>query len=102
MGRVYGRVLEATEKAKRDNLKVGVGLQRHHHPQYLETVRRLHDGAIGDIVACASTGTRRESGCASANRNMTEMEYQMRNWYYFNWLCGDHIVEQHIHNHRRG
>ena len=29
---------------------------------------------------------------------MTEMEYQMRNWYYFNWLCGDHIVEQHIHN----
>ena len=28
----------------------------------------------------------------------TEMEYQMRNWYYFNWLCGDHIVEQHVHN----
>jgi len=28
----------------------------------------------------------------------TEMEYQMRNWYYFTWLCGDHIVEQHIHN----
>ncbi|MDX1740371.1 MAG: hypothetical protein R3178_03720, partial [Rhodothermales bacterium] len=30
--------------------------------------------------------------------DQTEMEYQMRNWYYFNWLCGDHIVEQHIHN----
>ncbi len=28
----------------------------------------------------------------------TELEYQMRNWYYFNWLCGDHILEQHIHN----
>ena len=33
-----------------------------------------------------------------AGRKLTEMEYQMRNWYYFNWLCGDHIVEQHIHN----
>jgi myo-inositol 2-dehydrogenase / D-chiro-inositol 1-dehydrogenase len=32
------------------------------------------------------------------NRKLTEMEYQLRNWYYFVWLCGDHICEQHIHN----
>ncbi|HEY2148879.1 MAG TPA: hypothetical protein VGH32_13140, partial [Pirellulales bacterium] len=33
-----------------------------------------------------------------AKRDLSEMEYQMRNWYYFVWICGDHIVEQHIHN----
>src|SRR5439155_10797015 len=45
------RVLAAAEEAKKKNLKVGVGLQRRHQPNYLETVKRLHDGAIGDILA---------------------------------------------------
>ena len=92
------KVLAAGEEAKRKNLKVGVGLQRHHSAAYIETVRRIHAGAIGDIrllrVYWNSAGvwTRpREEG-------QSEMEYQMRNWYYFNWLCGDHICEQHIHN----
>jgi predicted dehydrogenase len=99
------RVLAAAEEAKRKNLKVAVGLQRHHQLGYLETMKRLHDGAIGDIVAmrCYWNGntpwlkTRRKLE-QKAGRDLTEMEYQMRNWYYFVWLCGDHIVEQHIHN----
>jgi len=75
-----------------------VGLQRHYEEQYLTWVELLQEGAIGDIhtsrVYWNSGGVwvrERQSG-------MTEMEYQMRNWYYFNWLCGDHITEQHIHN----
>ncbi len=91
-------VLAAAEEAKRKNLKVGVGLQRHHQLPYLETVKRIRDGAIGDLVflRCYWNG----AGVWTRPRQpgMTEMEYQMRNWYYFNWLCGDHIVEQHIHN----
>ena len=35
---------------------------------------------------------------SSPQEGQSEMEYQIQNWYYFNWLCGDHIVEQHIHN----
>jgi len=92
------RVLAAGERAAAQGLKVGVGLQRHHDSAYLETVKRLQEGAIGDInllrVYWNSAGVwvrPREAG-------QSEMEYQMRNWYYFNWLCGDHIVEQHIHN----
>jgi predicted dehydrogenase len=82
-----------------------VGLQRHHQAIYLETIKRLQDGAIGDIVATrvywnGSTPWvhKREDLEKQYGRKLTEMEYQMRNWYYFNWICGDHIVEQHIHN----
>ena len=99
------RVLAAAEEAKKKNLKVGVGLQRHHQKGYIETLQRIHDGQIGDVVAmrCYWNGstpwvrTRAEEE-QKAGRKLTEMEYQMRNWYYFNWLCGDHINEQHIHN----
>lgn len=91
-------VLEAAKEAKRKGLAVGVGLQRHHQKSYLETIKRLQDGAIGDILA---TRVYWNSGGVWVNprqKDQTDMEYQMRNWYYFNWLCGDHIVEQHIHN----
>src|SRR5687767_7416234 len=99
------KVLAAAEEAKKKNLKVGVGLQRRHQLGYLETMKRLHGGQIGDIVSmrCYWNGTTpwlktRASLEEKAGRKLTEMEYQMRNWYYFVWLCGDHIVEQHIHN----
>ena len=99
------KVLAAAEEAKKKNLKVAVGLQRHHQAGYLETVQRLHDGGIGDIVAmrCYWNGNSpwvraRKKLEEDAGRPLSEMEYQMRNWYYFVWLCGDHINEQHIHN----
>jgi predicted dehydrogenase len=99
------KVLAACEVAKQKNLKVAVGLQRHHQDGYIETLKRLHGGAIGDIVAmrCYWNGNSpwvraRKKLEEDAGRPLTEMEYQMRNWYYFVWLCGDHINEQHIHN----
>jgi predicted dehydrogenase len=99
------QVLAAAEEAKKKGLKVGVGLQRHHQQGYIETVQRLHEGAIGDIVSarCYWNGSRpwqlkRSELNQKAGRELTEMEYQLRNWYYFTWLSGDHIAEQHIHN----
>jgi len=99
------RFLAAAEEAKKKNLKVGVGLQRHHQLGYIETLKRLHGGEIGDIVSmrCYWNGTTpwvkpRADLERRAGRKLSEMEYQMRNWYYFVWTCGDHIVEQHIHN----
>ena len=92
------KVLEVAAIAKQKKLNVVVGLQRHYQNSYKELYGRVKDGMIGDItsgqVYWNSDGVwvrKRETG-------QTEMEYQMRNWYYFNWLCGDHIVEQHIHN----
>ena len=92
------RVLAAAQVAKQKNLKVGVGLQRHHHSGYIETLKRLHDGEIGDIVAMHCYWNDGGVWVKPRQPGQTEMEYQMRNWYYFNWLCGDHINEQHIHN----
>lgn len=100
------QVLAAAEEAKKKNLKVGCGLQRHHQAGYIETIKRLHDGAVGDIVAMRAywNGTpvgpkkKRADLDAQLGRKATEMEYQIRNWYMFVWLCGDHICEQHIHN----
>jgi myo-inositol 2-dehydrogenase/D-chiro-inositol 1-dehydrogenase len=92
------RVLAAASQAKKQNLKVGVGLQRHHDARYLETVTRLHDGAIGDINLLRCYWNSDGVWMLKRQPQQTEIEYQMRNWYYFNWLCGDHIVEQHIHN----
>ncbi len=99
------RFLAAAAEAKKKNLKIGVGLQRHHQLGYLETMKRLHDGVIGDITSmrCYWNGTTpwvhpRAELESKYGRKLSELEYQMRNWYYFNWICGDHIVEQHIHN----
>ncbi|MFT4540342.1 MAG: myo-inositol 2-dehydrogenase/D-chiro-inositol 1-dehydrogenase [Planctomycetota bacterium] len=92
------RVLAAGAEAKRKELKVGVGLQRHHEAKYMEGVKRVQDGAIGDITLLRCYWNSGGVWVRERQAGMTEMEYQMRNWYYFNWLCGDHIVEQHIHN----
>ena len=93
------QVLAASEVAKQKKLKAGVGFQRHHDSRYIETIDRLRNGEIGDIrfLRCYwnSFGARdpfvRKPG-------MSEMEYQLRSAYYFTWLSGDHIVEQHVHN----
>jgi len=92
------RVLAAAQVAKQKNLKVGVGLQRHHDARYIETVERIRSGAIGDIVLLRAYWNSSGVWVRPRQEGQSEMEYQMRNWYYFNWLCGDHIVEQHIHN----
>lgn len=91
-------VLAAAAEAKKKNLKIGVGLQRHHQPAYIETVRRIQEGAVGEITSMtcywlgnARAGVERQPG-------ETELQYQLRNWYYFTWLSGDFIVDQHIHN----
>ncbi|MBI4664168.1 MAG: Gfo/Idh/MocA family oxidoreductase [Verrucomicrobia bacterium] len=92
------RVLAAAEEAKKKNLKVGVGLQRHHQAGYIETVKRLHDGAIGDITSMRVYWNGDGVWVRPRKAGQTEMEYQVDNWYYFTWLSGDHICEQHIHN----
>lgn len=92
------KVLAMAEIAKQKKLNVVVGLQRRYQNNYRETVKRIEDGAVGEITGGQVYWN---SGGVWVNRRkpgQTEMEYQMRNWYYFNWLCGDHIVEQHVHN----
>jgi predicted dehydrogenase len=99
------KVLAAAQAAKDKNLKVLVGFQRRSDPGYIETIKRIQDGAIGTVVAAHvywNSGVlwcrKRDELARLLKREPTEMEYQVNNWYYHNWLCGDNIVEQHIHN----
>jgi len=90
------RVLAAAAIAKQKKLNVVVGLQRHYQNSYRELFKRKDQ--IGDITSAQAWWNNDGVWVRPRQPNQTEMEYQMRNWYYFVWLCGDHITEQHIHN----
>lgn len=90
------KVLAAAEEAKKKKLNVVVGLQRHYQNSYRELFAKKE--LIGDIVSAQAWWNNDGVWVNPRKPGQTEMEYQMRNWYYFNWLCGDHITEQHIHN----
>lgn len=92
------KVLAAAILAKQKKLNVVVGLQRRYQTNYRETIKRIQDGAIGDVFGGQVYWNSGGVWVKPRTANQTEMDYQMRNWYYFNWLCGDHIVEQHVHN----
>ncbi|PWT95132.1 MAG: dehydrogenase [Bacteroidetes bacterium] len=90
------RVLDAAAIAKQKKLNVVVGLQRHFQYSYRELIKRKD--MIGDIISAQAWWNNDGVWVHPRQAGWTEMEYQMRNWYYFVWLCGDHITEQHIHN----
>lgn len=92
------RVLVAAKEAKAKKLNVVVGLQRRYQTSYRELLKRVSDGAIGDITSAQAWWDSSGVWVHPRQPEWNEMEYQLRNWYYFVWLCGDHIVEQHIHN----
>jgi myo-inositol 2-dehydrogenase/D-chiro-inositol 1-dehydrogenase len=93
------RILAAAEEAKKKNLKVGVGLQRRHQQSYLEAIKRINDGEIGDLVTLRCYWNGSHPAKQPFDRgSLSELEYQVRNWYFFAWLSGDHICEQHVHN----
>jgi predicted dehydrogenase len=92
------QILRATEEAKQKGLAVGVGLQRRHERAYMETIDKLREGAIGDLVYARVYWNQGPLWVVPKRKDQSELDYQIRNWLYFNWLSGDHIVEQHIHN----
>lgn len=93
------RFLAAAEKARQKKLTVVVGAQRHASREYIETVKKIHDGAIGNILALNSYYLSGPVMHANAREpKWGDMEWQHRDWYSYLWICGDQIVEQHFHN----
>ncbi len=92
------KVLAAAKIAKDKKLNVVVGLQRHYQDNYLAALEQLKQDKIGKIVSGQVYWNNEGVWVRERQPGQSELEYQMRNWYYFNWLCGDHILEQHIHN----
>lgn len=95
----YRSLLVTNEEAKKKRLSVGVGFQRHHQSSYREGIKRIRDGAVGQIYLIRTYFNMPSRGHSDDRRpaNMSEMEYQIRHWGMFAWLSGDHIVEQACH-----
>jgi predicted dehydrogenase len=91
------RMIAANKQAKEKGLAVAVGLNIRHENSAREVIERVHDGAIGRINFLRAYGNTGGVWVRPRRPDQSEMEYQMRNWYYFNWLSGDLIVEQTVH-----
>ena len=92
------RVLKSGKLAEQKKLNVVVGLQRRYQNSYLSLFDKVKKGDVGKIVSGQVYWNGAGVWVRKREPGQSEIEYQMRNWYYFNWLCGDHIVEQHVHN----
>ncbi len=92
------RVLAAVEEAEAKGLNIVSGFCWRYHPAVQETMQRVLDGAIGEIASIQETYLTGALWHRGHEPDWTEMEYQMRNWYYFTWLSGDHNVEQAVHS----
>ncbi len=91
-------VLAVAEEAKKKNLAIVAGTQRRHQQRYLEAMKQIHEGAIGDLVSARCYWNQGALWNKPRQESWTDMDWQLRNWLYFTWLSGDHIVEQHVHN----
>jgi predicted dehydrogenase len=92
------KVLAAYEQAKAKNLAIVAGTQRRHQAGYQETMKHIHDGEIGQIIGARCYWNQGGLWKKDRQGGWSDLEYQMRNWLYYTWLSGDHIVEQHVHN----
>jgi myo-inositol 2-dehydrogenase/D-chiro-inositol 1-dehydrogenase len=93
------KVLEVAKEADAKGLKVVVGLQRHYDATYREAYKKvIEEGMLGDILSAQVYWNGGAIWYRDRKPNLNEMQFQVYNWYHFQWLCGDHICEQHVHN----
>jgi predicted dehydrogenase len=91
------RVLATCEEAKAKGLSVVSGLCLRYDWSFQETIKRIHDGAVGQVVTLHANDYRGPIWVKPRQPDWSDMTWQMRNWYYFTWLSGDFNVEQHVH-----
>ena len=86
------------ELSKKKGLKVAAGTQRRHQAGYIDTIKRIQDGAIGDLSYLRAYWVNSGPIWHRGVRGDSDLEKQIYNWYHYIWLSGDHICEQHVHN----
>ncbi|MCY4234324.1 MAG: Gfo/Idh/MocA family oxidoreductase [Bacteroidetes bacterium] len=91
-------IMSAGEIATNKGLSVVAGTLYRRQPSFVEGIKRIHDGMIGQIIGAQEYYLTGPIWLRERKAGMSDMEWQCRNWYYFTWLSGDHIVEQFVHN----
>ena len=92
------KFFEIADMAEQKKLGIVAGTQRRHEKQYLETIKRIHDGLMGEVVSGQVFWNQGALWKIDRQPGWSDMEYQVRNWLYYTHISGDHVVEQHIHN----
>jgi myo-inositol 2-dehydrogenase / D-chiro-inositol 1-dehydrogenase len=92
------KIMETGKLARQKNLSIVAGTQRRHHPVYIETIKRLHDGAIGRILAGQIYWNGGQAWYKKREPGWSDQEWLIRDWNNWAFMSGDHIVEQHVHN----
>jgi predicted dehydrogenase len=92
------RLKSLCELAKQKNVSVVSGHESRYSPAYQEQTKRIHDGAIGDIVSIQSMFLRGPYGTVARDPSLNETQYQFSNWYHFRWLSGDDVTQSLVHN----
>jgi predicted dehydrogenase len=99
-------IIASSKLAEKKKLGIVAGTQRRHQAHYLEIMKRIHKGAIGEVVSgqcywnMGALWIQRawENWFYRKSKDWSDMEWHCRNWLFLTWLSGDHIVEQHVHN----
>jgi predicted dehydrogenase len=94
------RFMDAAKKSEELKLTVVSGAQRRAQQEYVQTVDKIKNGEIGEVVATYAywVGSPVIQQRDGRKQGWGDMEWQHRNWYSYVWICGDQVVEQHLHN----
>lgn len=92
------RFYAAAKKSEEKGLHVVSGLQRRHQKPYVETIAKIHNGELGEVLSGRAYWNGTLPFAHKRNEGESDVDYHLRNWYSFCWNCGDNIVEQHVHN----
>jgi myo-inositol 2-dehydrogenase/D-chiro-inositol 1-dehydrogenase len=91
-------IVTSAKKAEAVGLNVVTGTQRRHQEDYIETYKQIKNGAIGTITSARAYWNQDHVWFREREPGWNDMEYMIRNWNNFCWLCGDHILDTHVHN----
>lgn len=94
----YRTIMATSKQAKAKNLCVVTGTQRHHQRNYVESYKKIMEGAIGEITGGTVYWNQSMLWYNERQKNWSDCEWMIRDWVNWKWLSGDHIVEQHVHN----
>ncbi len=92
------RIMATAKKAENIGVTVITGTQRRHQRDYIETYKQVAGGAIGELVSAKAWWLQSHVWFRTREEGWSDMEYMIRNWNNFSWLCGDHILDTHVHN----
>lgn len=91
-------IIATAKKAEAIGLNVVTGTQRRHQEDYIETYKQVASGAIGKITSAKAFWNQNHVWFRTREEDWDDMTYMLRNWNNFCWLCGDHILDTHVHN----